>query len=89
MDNIIVAFEMQHFLKRKTQGMTCYVAFKIDMSKAYNRVGWSLLRAIMLKLGFAEKWVNLVLHCITTVECFVLNQGEEIFLSILKGSSSG
>lgn len=52
-DNIIVAYEMQHFLKRKTQGEVGYAALKLDLSKAYDKVEWLLLRAIMLKLGFA------------------------------------
>ncbi|XP_031098230.1 uncharacterized protein LOC116002268 [Ipomoea triloba] len=77
-DNIMVAFEMQHFLKWKTQGMIGYAELKLDISKAYDIIECSLLRAIVLKLGFAEKWVNLVLHCISMVEYFVLNQGEEI-----------
>lgn len=46
-DNIIVAFETQHFIRRKSQGKKGLVAVKADMSKAYDRVEWAFLRGIM------------------------------------------
>lgn len=77
-DNIMVAFEMQHFLKRKNQRKEGFAALKLDMSKAYDRVEWYFLSAIMLKLGFSSLWVQLVMACVTTTDLFILNQGEEI-----------
>lgn len=37
------------------------------MSKAYDRVEWNFLEAIMLNLGFAETWVELILRCVRFV----------------------
>ena len=37
-DNVMVAFEIGHYLRRKTQGKTGVAALKIDMSKAYDRI---------------------------------------------------
>ena len=49
---------------------------KLDMSKAYNRVQWSFLEKILLKLGFQDSWVALIIECITTVSYSILVNGE-------------
>lgn len=74
----MIAYKLQHYLKRKTQGKIGYAALKLDMSKAYDRLEWPMLRSIMLKLGFGERWVSLVMECVTSVEYFVLNRTDEI-----------
>lgn len=35
-DNVLVTFELIHFMKRKTSGVTGEVALKLDISKAYD-----------------------------------------------------
>ena len=37
-DNILVAREVFHFLKMKKRGKKSYMAMKVDMNKAYDRV---------------------------------------------------
>ena len=53
------------------------MAVKLDMSKAYNRVEWSFLEKILLKLGFQDSWVALIIECITTVSYSILVNGEQ------------
>jgi hypothetical protein len=38
------------------------------MHKAYDRVEWLFLEGILLKLGFCEEWVKLLMQCVSTVE---------------------
>ncbi|KAA3488078.1 reverse transcriptase [Gossypium australe] len=37
-DNILLAYEVLHVFKRKRTGRKCFLALKLDMSKAYDRV---------------------------------------------------
>ncbi|XP_019186577.1 PREDICTED: uncharacterized protein LOC109181280 [Ipomoea nil] len=82
MDNIMVAYEMQHFLKRKTQGREGFGALKLDMSKAYDRVEWPLLKSILLKMGFNRRWVDMIMYCVSSAMYYILKDNNEIGLII-------
>ena len=74
-DNVLIAFEMMHYLEHKKEGKDSYMAIKLDMSKAYDRVEWGFTEHVMRKLGFHERWIGLIMRCITTVSYSVLING--------------
>lgn len=74
-DNILISFEILHYMKTKRRGNTSYMAIKLDMSKTYDRVEWDYLKALILHLGFHPLWVDLVMVGITSVSYFVLLNG--------------
>ena len=75
LDNILVAFETLHYMKTKKTGKVGYMALKLDMSKAYDRVEWIFLEKLMLKMGFLDNWVRLVMETIRTVSYSILING--------------
>ena len=75
-DNILVAQEIFHAMRTNPICKSKFVAIKTDMSKAYDHVEWNFLEALMLKMGFAEKWVAWIKWCISSVSYQVLLNGE-------------
>uniref|UniRef100_A0A8I7BAA4 Reverse transcriptase domain-containing protein n=1 Tax=Hordeum vulgare subsp. vulgare TaxID=112509 RepID=A0A8I7BAA4_HORVV len=51
-DNSIIAFECIHHIQSNA-GNADFCAYKLDLSKAYDRVDWDYLEAALLKWGFA------------------------------------
>ena len=43
------------------------MALKLDMSKAYDRVEWGFIEAILRGLGFAKRRTKLIMMCINSV----------------------
>lgn len=66
-DNVMVYYEIMHFIKQKRRGKEGYMALKLDMSKAYDRIEWEYLRAVLMKMGFSGWWVHLIKQCVTSV----------------------
>ena len=71
-NNILVAFETLHHMKNQKAKKGGFMALKLDMSKAYDRVEWSFLEATMVKMGFNENWVALVMSCINSASYSIL-----------------
>ncbi|KAK2665870.1 hypothetical protein Ddye_004444 [Dipteronia dyeriana] len=65
-DNTIVDFECLSRIKRRKRKIGS-MAIKLDMSKAYDRVEWGFIEQMMGKMGFSEKWRQLIWNCISTV----------------------
>ncbi|XP_062089022.1 uncharacterized protein LOC133795584 [Humulus lupulus] len=75
-DNIMISYELMHYMKRKTTGKQGYMALKLDMSKAYDRVEWDYLQAVLRRMGFDEKLVKLFMACITSARYQIVHAGK-------------
>ena len=75
-ENILIAHETLHYLKEKRTRKMGYMALKLDMSKAYDRVEWVYLERIMEKMGFSQRWINLISMCIRSVTYSVMLNGQ-------------
>lgn len=74
-ENTVIAYETFHYMRGKRRGKDGYAALKIDVSKAYDRLEWSFMTAMLLKLGFSAVFVEFLLLCVSTVSFKVLHQG--------------
>ena len=72
----MIAQEMFHALRTKPGGRVKRMAIKTDMSKAYDRMDWLFIEAVMRKMGFSEIWIDWIMRCITSVNYKVLMNGE-------------
>lgn len=53
------------------------VSLKIDMAKSYDQVEWLFLKTMMLRLGLAPVFVEIIMRCVTSVS-FSFNVNREI-----------
>ena len=71
-DNVLLAYETLHSMHCRKKG---YMALKLDVSKAYDRVEWPFLQGVMQRLGFPKTWIERVRSCVTTTSFSVLVNG--------------
>ncbi|KAK5832123.1 uncharacterized protein LOC108468759 [Gossypium arboreum] len=92
-DNILLAYEIIHTLNLKKLGKKGFIVVKLDMSKAYDRVEWNFIKDIMVRMGFARRWIDIIMKCLASVSYSVVVNGhlaaEEGALRRVKASRSG
>ena len=77
-DNILAAYKTMHSMHTKMWSKVGFMGIKLDISKAYNRVEWNFIKAVMCKMGFAPRWIKLVMECIRTVTYSIVVNGNPV-----------
>ena len=76
-DNIIIAQEIIHSLGKK-KGRTGYMALKIDLEKAYDKLEWSFIRDMLIRVNLPMDIIDLIMSCVSTVFMSILFNGEAL-----------
>jgi len=74
----MATIEIIHHMKLKVKGNVGEVALKLDISKAYDRIDWSYLQGVMVKMGFSNQWIKWIMMCVETVDYSVLVNGNSV-----------
>lgn len=72
-DNSIISQEIMHYFHKK-KGPKGFMAIKVDLGKAFDRVEWSFLTCVLKKFGFNNQFINWISECISTTSMsFLIN----------------
>ncbi|XP_062020933.1 uncharacterized protein LOC133737384 [Rosa rugosa] len=89
-DNSSVATEITHFMKKLRTQAEGFFSLKLDISKAYDRLEWTFLEAILVRLGFCSKWVEVILSSLKSVSYSLIINGEPTsFITPTRGIRQG
>lgn len=75
-DNILIAYEILQSMTTRFKGKAIYMALKLDMNKAYDRIEWAFLEAVMGKMQFQHTWIHLIMMCVSIVSYSILINGD-------------
>lgn len=66
-DNILITQELLHKFK-VTKGKKGFVAWKINLSKAYDRLSWRFIKQVLVELTLPESIVKLIMSYVSYVK---------------------
>ena len=76
-DNIIIAQEIMHSLGKK-KGRTGYVALKIDLEKAYDKLEWNFIKDMLIRVSLSMDIIDVIMSCVSTVSTSILFNGKAL-----------
>ncbi|GAA0171456.1 hypothetical protein LIER_25481 [Lithospermum erythrorhizon] len=77
-DNILLTYEVHHDIKHKKSGKEYFMSIKLDMLKAYDRIGWNFLCIMLIRVGYSSHWVTLIMNYMESVTYSLLIFGDQV-----------
>ncbi|XP_061998871.1 uncharacterized protein LOC133716160 [Rosa rugosa] len=74
-DNVMVTQEILHKC-RYAKGKKGFLVWKIDLSKAYDKLNWSFINQVLYELQIPNQLTKLIMHCITSPSFQVILNGD-------------
>ena len=76
-DNAIVVQEVIHTISNK-KGQVGYMAIKVDLEKAYDKIEWSFIREVLINAKFPHNVISLIMSCVSSVSTSILFNGDNL-----------
>lgn len=73
-----MAFETIHGMRQRSRSSLGNCTLKIDIAKAYDRVNWDYLSAMLNFLGLSLIWVQWMQMCFSNVNYLIAVNGKKI-----------
>ena len=73
-DNVLIAQKLFHALDKK-KGKMGFMAVKLDLEKAYDRLEWSFIYRVLQAFHFPPKITKIIISCITSINTSILVNG--------------
>ncbi|KAL5765667.1 hypothetical protein ACOSP7_016284 [Xanthoceras sorbifolium] len=74
-DNIVVPQEVLYKF-RASRDKKGFVAWKIDLAKAYNKLQWGFIINVLSEIGLDLKMIDLIMFCIRSVRYKMVLNGK-------------
>ncbi|KAL0007229.1 hypothetical protein SO802_008731 [Lithocarpus litseifolius] len=73
-DNAIIVQELIHSISKK-KGKVGYMAIKLDLEKAYDKLEWAFIRNMFLRINLPDNLIDLIMSCVTSDSTSILVNG--------------
>ncbi|KAF7844578.1 ribonuclease H [Senna tora] len=74
-ENIILATELMQKIRSNKKGKKGWCALKVDIRKAYHKLSWNFIEAVLRRMNFPQGWIGYIMQCITSVKYQLLFNG--------------
>ena len=73
----MLAQETLHTLRKKKvkEGL---LGINLDINKAYDLLEWSFIARVLEANGFCERFINMIMHCISSIRFSILLNGSPL-----------
>ena len=77
LDNMIITQELIHTMSLK-KGKTGFMAIKIDLEKAYDRLEWHFIKDVLELYRLPPSLIKLIMSCVSSSSISILINGGKL-----------
>ncbi|KAF7839602.1 ribonuclease H [Senna tora] len=66
------------FIHKSLKSKTLWCAFKLDIHKAYDKLSWNFLEAVLICMDFPRRIINIIMQCVRTLSYSLLLNGHMV-----------